>query len=222
MLMKARRLRSALRLTAITADGAWVVRSYRARVREWLQAGVRAIQLREKSATPASVYGLGRYLRSITAEYDALLIVNDDPELARELNADGCHLGREDMPIGRARRILGEDKIIGLSTHNEAQVREAVALGADYIGVGPVFRTTTKRSSNPLVEPEFAGWAAQHAGVPAVAIGGINLCNVDQLVQAGCSRVAVVSALNAASRPGELARAMLDILESVDPADLPR
>lgn len=211
---------ASLRLYAITANGAAKDRSARTRVRSWLEAGVRTIQLREKKLAAADIVQFGKFLRAITSEYGALLIVNDDPVLAEMLGADGCHLGWEDMRVAEARRILGEDRILGLSTHNREQIEKAGDLDVDYIGVGPIYATETKESSYPATGPELAGWATVNAGVPVVAIGGINLGNVALVAAAGCSNAAVISALNRTSRPGEAARAMLDILNSPNPAGL--
>lgn len=211
---------AALRLYAITANGAAKDRSARARIRHWLEAGVRTIQLREKKLPPADIVQFGKFLRAITAEYGALLIVNDDPVLAEMLGADGCHLGWEDMRASEARRLLGESKIIGLSTHNREQIEKAAEMDVDYIGVGPIYATDTKETQYPATGPELAGWAVANAGVPVVAIGGINLGNVALVASAGCTNAAVIAALNRTSRPGEAARAMLDILNSPNPAGL--
>jgi thiamine-phosphate pyrophosphorylase len=205
---------SSLRLYAITRDGAALDPQMPARVRAWLRGGVRAIQLREKRLGRAALLHFGRWLRATTREYGALFIVNDDPMLARLLEADGVHLGQTDGSIAEARELLGSEAIIGLSTHNREQVLAATNSGADYIGVGPIFATTTKDSEWPVLGPEFAGWAARESALPIVAIGGINLVNVETLVALGCRNAAVVSALNHASDPAETARAFLHILNS--------
>lgn len=210
----------ALRLYAITGDGAALNPAFKRRVREWLQAGVRAIQLRDKALPGEDVERLGRFLRPITAEYGALLIVNDEPRLAVEIGADGCHLGQGDLSIAEARRIMGSDKIIGLSTHTREQVLAADHSGADYIGVGPIFRSSSKDVGREVMGPEFAGWAAEHSALPTVAIGGIGLGNAAQVAAAGCRRIAAIGALNEGARPGEVARALLGILNSADPAKL--
>lgn len=209
-----------LRLYAITADGAAHDPRSKMRVRQWLQAGVRAIQLREKTLPATEIAPFGQYLRAITAEYGALFIVNDDPHLAALLDADGCHLGWDDMKIAEARKILGHDKIIGLSTHSSSQVVLASKMDVDYVGVGPIYQSNTKEAGRPLLGPAFAGWAAEALRVPAVAIGGINLANVGQLAAAGCRNVAVVSALSQTAQPAEIARAFLDILKAADSATL--
>ena len=210
----------ALRLYAITADGAARDPGAKARVRQWLQAGVRAIQLREKFLPQTDVVPFGRFLRAMTLEYNALLIVNDDARLAHLLRADGVHLGQDDMDITEAREILGQEKIVGLSTHSREQAIRAVERGADYIAVGPIFRSPTKDVGRDPLGPEFAGWAAENLGPPVVAIGGIDLKNVAQLAKAGCVNVAVISAINLGAQPAETARSILTILNSVRPGDL--
>lgn len=211
---------SALKLYAITADGSAMDRRSRHRVRLWLEAGVRTIQLRDKLLSPADLVPFGRYLRGVTAEYGAQFIVNDDPHLAELLDADGCHLGWDDMSVDEARAILGDDKIIGLSTHDRDQVLAAAGMDIDYIGVGPIFQTNTKQTDRTLLGPEFAGWATRTAGLPVVAIGGVNIGNLAQLVTAGCENVAVIGALNNTGRPTEVVRAFFDILNTPDSAQL--
>jgi thiamine-phosphate diphosphorylase len=213
-------LQNALRLYAITAEGAYLSPRYKARVRLWLQAGVRAVQFREKGVERERLLPLGRFLRAICAEYGALLIVNDDIELAAELRADGCHLGQEDADLKEARRRLGRRAILGLSTHTAEQVIHAKGAGADYIGVGPIFRPVSKPSPWAPLGPEFAGWAARASGLPTVAIGGVSLSNVERVARAGCPAAAVISALHATSRPARTTRAFLDILLSAGSARL--
>lgn len=208
---------ASLRLYAITADGAARDSGAKARVREWLQAGVKVIQLREKNLKPSEVIAFGRFLRAMTSEYRALLIVNDDPDLAKLVDADGVHLGQEDRSVVEAREILGPRAVIGLSTHSREQVLAAANSGADYIGVGPIFASSTKSVGRPLLGAQFAGWAARESPLPVVAIGGITLENVGEIVAAGCSSVAVVSALNYDPHPAAAARAFLDLLNAADP-----
>lgn len=207
---------SMLRLYAITADGAALDPETPKRVKAWLRAGVRAIQLREKEIDARALVPFGKWLRGVTREFGAHFIVNDNPQLAYAVEADGVHLGQEDGSIAEARELLGAEAVIGLSTHNREQVLAAADSGADYIGVGPIFSSPTKDVGRPLLGPEFAAWAARESPLPAVAIGGINLINVETLVALGCRNVAVVSALNETDNPGETARAFLRILNSTE------
>lgn len=208
--------KSAFRLYAITADGAALDPKTPNTIRGWLRGGVRAIQLREKQIEPHSLIPFGKWLRSATREYGATLIVNDNPRLAEIIGADGVHLGQEDGSIADAREVLGPDAIIGLSTHSREQVLAAASSGADYIGVGPIFASPTKDVGRPLLGPDFAGWAARESQLPTVAIGGINLINVETLVAMGCRNVAVVSALNDTEDPAATARAFLRVLNSTE------
>lgn len=213
---------SYLRLYAITPDGAYRDPSMRLWVRQILQAGVRTIQLREKGRVRRSeILPWGRYLRAMTAEYGALFIVNDDPFLARALHADGCHVGQDDLPLEKVRRIMGNGRLVGLSTHNREQVLAAAGQGVDYIGVGPIFGSPSKESDYEVLGPDFAGWAAENSGVPAVAIGGVNLDNVADVARAGCTNVAVISALAQASNLRDAVRTFLETLDPTDSVNLP-
>ncbi|MCP4669428.1 MAG: thiamine phosphate synthase, partial [Deltaproteobacteria bacterium] len=127
-----------------------------------------------------------------TQEEGALFIVNDDVDLALILDADGVHLGQDDIPIVYARPLM-QDKLIGVSTHSMEQVREAAALGADYIGVGPVFETTTKEDRGPLIGLDLLARIRDNCPVPYVAIGGIRKDNIPSLRAVGCERAAVIS-----------------------------
>jgi thiamine-phosphate pyrophosphorylase len=140
-----------------------------------------------------------------------MLIVNDRPELAAAADADGVHLGQDDTPVTNARQIMGEERLIGLSTHTPAQVDAAASSGADYIGVGPVNETPTK-PGRPAVGLELVQYAAVNAALPFFAIGGISAANVEQVHAAGASRVAVVRALTDAADPEAVARELRDAL----------
>ena len=135
---------------------------------------------------------MGLKLREITRQEGVLFIVNDDVDLAIILDADGVHLGQDDIPIRFARPLMKE-KIVGVSTHSIKQVEEAVASGADYIGVGPVFDTTTKENREDLIGLDLLSKIKDNCPIPYVAIGGIGKDNVASLVRAGCRRSAVIS-----------------------------
>jgi thiamine-phosphate pyrophosphorylase len=174
-------------------------------LRAALRGGVEIVQLRVKHGADAEVLRAAERYREITAAHDALLIVNDDPELALAADADGVHVGQDDMPVADAREIIGPDRLIGLSTHTPAQID--TARGVDYIGVGPVHATPTK-PGRPAVGLELVRYAASHARVPFFAIGGIDPGNVDAVRAAGASRIAVVRALTQAGDPEAAARAL--------------
>jgi thiamine-phosphate pyrophosphorylase len=172
-----------------------------------IRGGADIVQLRDKETPPEELLGKARALRELTRRYGVPFIVNDYPELALEAEADGVHLGQEDMPIAEARRRLGEDKIIGISTHTIGQAREAVRAGADYIGVGPVYPTPTKpgRAAAGL---EFVRQAAAEIAIPWVAIGGITLGNADEVLDAGARRLCAVSAIVGSPDPEAASRAL--------------
>ncbi len=157
-----------------------------------IRGGADVIQLREKEMSRRGRLDLGLRLRELTQEEGILFIVNDDVDLAIILDADGVHLGQDDIPIQYARPLM-KDKIIGVSTHSIEQVREAVASGADYIGVGPVFETTTKADREPLIGLDLLERIRDNCPVPYVAIGGIRKDNIRSLRAVGCRRAAIIS-----------------------------
>jgi thiamine-phosphate pyrophosphorylase len=157
---------------------------------EAMEAGAGVIQLREKDKNRA--LRIGEKLRVITREKGALLIINDWADVAKTIDADGVHLGQEDMPIMEARKLLG-NKLIGISTHSVNQALEAERMGADYVGIGPIYATKTKdyEPIGPRVIEELRG----KLSIPLVAIGGINESNIDEVLKAGARNIAMVSAL---------------------------
>ena len=172
-------------------------------LRPALQGGVDVVQLRDKSADSRDIVEAGRVFRRLCDAYDALFIVNDQAELAIACAADGVHLGQDDSDPQEVRRVIGHDGLIGLSTHSPEQIN--AARGVDYISVGPVHRTPTKPEYEP-VGIELVAYAAKRATLPFFAIGGIDAGNVDEVLDAGASRVALVRAIRDAGDPGEAAR----------------
>ncbi|MCD6386098.1 thiamine phosphate synthase, partial [Candidatus Sumerlaeota bacterium] len=168
-------------------------------VRAVLLGGARIIQLRDKETPFEELVKVGKKIKNLCAEFNATLIVNDNPYLAREIDADGVHLGQTDMPVDIAREIIGKDKIIGLSTHNYKQITQAMMMDeVDYIGIGPIFPTSTKKSEYPPVGLKILRWAAENCHLPFVAIGGINKENIAQVLATGTKLIAVVSAVMSA------------------------
>lgn len=166
-----------------------------------LQAGVRLVQYRAKEADDRSRLAEARALRDLCARHGALFVVNDRIDLALAVDADGVHLGQDDLPPHLARRLLGPDRLIGRSTHAIAQLRQAEADGCDYVGVGPVNATPTKPGRTP-VGLDYVRQAAAEARIPWFAIGGIEASSLAPVLQAGASRVAVVRAITDAADPG--------------------
>lgn len=169
-----------------------------------LTGGVDIVQLREKSLPPRETELSALTFRRLCDTFSALFIVNDDPDLARACNADGVHLGQDDMPVVDARAILGPAAIIGLSTHSEEQIAAAAEQPVDYISVGPVWETPTK-AGRPGVGLELVSHAA-HAALPFFAIGGIDPSNAADVVRAGARRLGVVRAIRDADDPAAAAQ----------------
>ena len=157
-----------------------------------IRGGADVIQLREKEMPKRERLDLGLKIREMTRDKDVLFIVNDDVDLAMILDADGVHLGQEDIPIRYARPLM-KDKIIGISTHSPDQVNEAVKEGADYIGMGPIFETATKEDREELVGTDLLLKTRDICPIPYVAIGGIGKNNIESLLKAGCNRAAIIS-----------------------------
>jgi thiamine-phosphate pyrophosphorylase len=174
--------------------------------------GATVFQLREKSLTDRELLERARDVRKWTRKAGALFIVNDRPDVAKLADADGVHLGQDDMPVREARRVLGPDALIGVSTHDLAQVRRAVLDGADYLGVGPTFPSKTK-SFEAFPGLNFVREAAVETSLPAFALGGIGPENVAQVVAAGLRRIAVSSAVAAADDPEPVARVLREALD---------
>ena len=185
--------------------------SFRELLRMVLAGGADAIQLREKHASDQELLAMAAEARELTDETGRLLIINDRPDIASIVGADGVHLGQDDLPISEARRLLRPGGIVGRSTHSAAQVRAALTEGADYIAVGPMFETTTKDAGQP-VGPALLTEARGMTDVPIVAIGGINMENIGQIVSAGGSCVAVSAAVSSAENPKAAAKALREEL----------
>ncbi|HEX7063447.1 MAG TPA: thiamine phosphate synthase [Bacillales bacterium] len=162
-------------------------------IEEAMAGGADIVQLRDKKSSKKEVLEKARELRRLTERYGVQFIVNDYIDVAMAVDADGIHLGQDDLPLEEARRILGAEKIIGISTHSLEQAKEAESGGGDYIGVGPVFSTGTKEDVVDPVTPHYVREAAANIKIPFVAIGGIKLHNVDQVLNAGAKRICAVS-----------------------------
>ncbi len=164
-------------------------------VKEAMAGGADAIQLRGKDYAAKRLVQEALILRDITREAGVPFIVNDRVDVALAADADGVHLGQDDLPISWARRLLGKDRIIGISTHNLEEAIQAEKDGADYISIGSVFPTTTKPDARPLVGLEVIADIKRNVSIPVVAIGGINEENVAQVAETGVDCIAVISAV---------------------------
>jgi thiamine-phosphate pyrophosphorylase len=164
-------------------------------LRQSAQAGVRVVQYRNKTASMREAYAEGLPLRKLAAELGVLFIVNDRCDLALAVDADGVHLGQRDLPLDLARKVMGPEKLIGISTHNPDQVREASAGKPDYLGFGPIFKPGSKQDHDPVVGIEGLRAIRALTSLPVFAIGGITAENVGEAMQAGATGVAVISAI---------------------------
>ncbi len=163
--------------------------------RALLDSGIKILQYREKKAKAGQMLEECRLLRALTLEAGACFIINDHIDIALLVDADGVHVGQEDLPVPEVRQLVGKDKIIGLSTHSPAEMQEAKSLGADYIGVGPLFATQTKEDVCAPVGYAYLDHAVKHSPLPFVAIGGIKEHNIGEVVQHGAYCCALVSEL---------------------------
>jgi thiamine-phosphate pyrophosphorylase len=169
-------------------------------VKAAIEGGVDIIQLREKTLTDRRFLELAKWIREWTAEAGVLLIVNDRPDLACLADADGVHVGQGDLTVHEARKIVGGQKLIGVSTHAMEQARQAVLDGADYLGMGPVFTSRTK-SFETFAGLEYVAQVSAEIALPSFAIGGIATHNIDQVLTAGAQRVAVSSEICQSEAP---------------------
>ena len=163
--------------------------------RQLLDGGARLIQLRDKEATAKELFDAAREILPLTRAVGGRLIINDRVDVALTAEADGVHLGQEDLTVEEAREILGPDRIIGISTHNRSQFEAALRTSADYIAVGPVFATTSKENPDPVVGLEMLREVRALTDRPIVAIGGIDHSKAAEVLAAGADCVAVISAL---------------------------
>ena len=172
-------------------------------MRQAAAGGARLFQYRDKHSASRTLYRRAAELRRVAADAGAVFLVNDRCDLAMAVDADGVHLGQDDLPLGDARALLGAKKVIGLSTHTPQQIREAAALGADYVAYGPLFHTTSKRDHEPVVGLEGLHHARALTNLPLYGIGGITVENVQQVIATGANGVAVISAVwSAPDLPG--------------------
>lgn len=158
-----------------------------------LSGGCRLIQLRSKQAPINTFLDNAIQIKALCEKFNALFIVNDRIDVALACNADGAHLGQDDLPFDYARRIGAKDMIIGVSTHNPDQAQIAARSGADYIGFGPVFQTTTKPDAEEMKGLSALSEVARRVDIPVVAIGGVNQLNVDTVFESGATAAAMIS-----------------------------
>lgn len=163
-------------------------------IEESIKGGAGIVQLREKNISSREFLNIAKEVKNLTDRYDIPLIINDRLDIALAVNASGVHLGQEDIPCKKAREILGEDMIIGVSAHNLEEALKAEEDGADYIGCGAVFNTSTKKDTTNIKIGDIKK-IREHINIKMVAIGGISEKNINQLEGTGIDGVAVVSAI---------------------------
>lgn len=167
-----------------------------------VRCGVPFIQLRMKNASREEIVSNAWKIREVTRGTDSLFIVNDDVSIAKEVGADGVHLGQRDMPLSEARKIWdAPGKIFGLSTHSEAQAEAAIAQQPDYIGIGPIFPTPTKAIADPDLGVARAGAIAKSTPLPHVVLGGIDETNLAEILRAGAVNYCAVRAIMQSAEP---------------------
>ncbi len=161
--------------------------------------GANVVQLRDKSVQARELCAIASEIQALATQAGALLIINDRVDVALAVDADGVHVGQDDLPAAAARRLLGPDKVLGVSVENGAQARQAEADGADYVAIGPIYEARgTKTDAGPPVGPQAIAEMRRHTRLPVVAIGGIKAQHVAEAVRAGADGLAVVSAVVAA------------------------
>lgn len=200
---------------ALTDSRLSLGRSIEAIVTTLLKANIKIIQYREKKASARIMLEECTLIRKLTIEANACFIVNDHIHIAMLVDADGVHLGQDDLPLKAVRKLLGAKKIIGISTHNPDQALQAQEDGADYIGVGPIFPTKTKEDVCAPVGFEYLDWVAANCSIPFVAIGGIKQDSIASIINHGAYCCAMVSEIvgsddiisKVAALRGEIAKA---------------
>jgi thiamine-phosphate pyrophosphorylase len=182
-------------------------------VEEAIKGGVTMVQLREKDSSSREFYELAIKLKNMLTIHNVPLIINDRLDIALACDADGLHIGQNDIPYPVARKFLGKEKIIGLSVENVEDVIEANSFDVDYIGISPVFGTPTKTDTAPSLGIEGIREIVKISRHPAVGIGGLNKNNANQVIQAGAEGISVVSAIMSAESPYA---ASLELKEIID------
>lgn len=181
---------------------------------DMIRGGIKVIQYREKDKSVLEKYRECVLLRTITKEAGVLFIVNDHVDLALAVEADGIHIGQEDMPPHVVRKLIGAEMLMGISTHSPKQAQEAIKAGADYIGVGPLYSTQTKVDVCAPVGLEYLEYAVKHVKIPFVAIGGIKRHNLQEVIDHGARCVCLVTEIVGAEDPVGCIKEIRDILNN--------
>ncbi|AAK78475.1 thiamine-phosphate pyrophosphorylase [Clostridium acetobutylicum] len=181
-------------------------------IEEAIKGGVTLVQLREKEMSTLDFYESALKLKKITETYKIPLIINDRIDIALAINADGVHIGQSDMPLIKARELLGKDKIIGVSAHSIEEALEAERNGATYLGVGAIYNTSTKGDAQAVSLEELKN-IKNSVKIPVVGIGGINEENANKVIETGVDGISVISGILSAQKIKDKARVMFDIVK---------
>ena len=208
-------IRKSMLLYAIT-DRGWLKEGETREgvVEDVLKSGATFLQLREKIQGHEEIVEMAKKLQALCKKYKVPFVVNDDIMAAKEMDADGVHIGQSDMEYTKAREILGPDKIIGVSAGNLQEAKEAERVGADYIGVGAVFHTDTKKDATSLTMDQLKE-ICEAVSIPVVAIGGISVDNALELKGTGIDGICVISAIFGSENPSEATKKLLDLSKKI-------
>lgn len=182
-----------------------------------IDAGVRLLQYRAKSASARDTLETAKQLAQIARSANVTFLLNDRPDIAHLAQADGVHVGQEDLTVEQARSIVGPDRWVGVSTHNRQQFAQAAASSADYVAIGPIFATTSKANPDPVVGLDLLRELRPLTKKPIVAIGGIRLEHAAEVIEAGADSVAVISDILKAPDPAQQARQFIHRLDAAHP-----
>ncbi|MGO5092571.1 thiamine phosphate synthase [Clostridium sp. LCP25S3_F10] len=164
-------------------------------VKDAILGGVTTVQVREKNVSTREFYNVSKEVKEVTDYYKVPIIINDRLDIAQAIDADGVHLGQKDMPLNIARKILGENKIIGISVGNVEEALEAENNGADYLGIGTIFPTGSKKDVDAIIGIDGLSQVKNSISIPSVAIGGINKTNFKDVLKTGIEGISVISAI---------------------------
>lgn len=197
----------------LTTDNSSDVERFLKTIEEAIIGGTTVVQLREKTADTLDFYNLALKVKEITSRYDVPLIINDRVDIALAIDADGVHVGQSDMPCDIARKLIGDEKILGVSANTIEEAKKAERDGADYIGTGAVFPTSTKDDADSVSKKELID-IVESINIPVVAIGGINTENAHELAGTGIAGLSVVSAIMSSDNPKKSSEELLNIFNS--------
>ncbi len=178
-----------------------------------LKGGAKVIQLRDKKCSDLYFFKTARRIKELCENFNATFIINDRIHIAMALDADGVNIGQNDLPLPQVRKLLGPDKIIGVTCKTVDDAILAEKQGADYLGVGPVFSTQTKLDAGCVIGPDFIKGLKEHVQIPIAAIGGINAKNIDSVVKTGADMICVISAVVCSENPE---KATLDLVNKIN------